>query len=70
MSLEAQSVAELRKVAGDLSIPGRGEMNKAELIEAIEHGQDLATRVSALERTVADLSARLSSIAAHTELMA
>jgi polyhydroxyalkanoate synthesis regulator phasin len=50
-------VAELRELAVDRKIPGRSEMNKAELVLALQ-GVSLEERVSRLEQRVESLESR------------
>ena len=54
MNLADQTVEELRQMAAARQISGRGEMNKAQLIAALEDA-DLSIRVAQLEQRVASL---------------
>lgn len=56
----SKTMQDLRELARARQIPGRGEMNKQQLVRALEEA-DLSARVAALEERVESLERRASS---------
>lgn len=59
--LSLKPVAELRDLAADWKISGRSEMNKAELVLALQGGS-LEDRVARLEETVESLQQQIRDL--------
>jgi hypothetical protein len=55
-------VEELRHLATERKISGRAEMNKAELVASLDADDAENDRIGVLERRVAELEVRLTSI--------
>lgn len=65
--LLGKTTVELRKMAAQRNLPGRSEMNKHELVDALEAQPTLEERVQALESRVSALE---TSDNIHHKLMA
>lgn len=64
--LKTMTVDELRYLARQKNISGRGEMNKAQLVEALA-SLNLSARVEALEERVASLEAVIKPPPVHPQ---